>query len=267
MLLKGILSVQQEGKSNLLERPDRIRIRSLIVDADPAGVERLREILLREPEIEVIGACADGMEAVSMFRTYNPDLIFLDPHISGMDGFSVLEHLRGGTMPLLVFVTAYDSYALKAFEFSAVDYVLKPFTPERVRKAIRKVRAVLQKDDRIPDRQDMHRLAIKSGKKVFFLKTSEIDWIEAEGNSVRLHSGPESHSLKMSITSLEQSLDPAQFVRIHRSTIVNVERVRWLEPSIHGTYRVILHDGTQLVMSRKEKLPSMTGKTIKSELE
>lgn len=256
--------MQQDSRLGLLETPENLHIRTLVVDPDRLAVVRLKEILRQDPEIDIIGSCENGNDALSIIRTFHPDLIFLDVTIPGIDGFSLLERLRGGPMPIVIFVTANDDYALKAFEVSALDYLLKPFGPDRVQKAVRKAKALMQPEEKPANGVPLQRLAIRSGKKVFFLRPDEIDWIEAEGNSVRIRSGAESHVLKMSISALELQLDGSLFVRIHRSTIVNLERVRWLEPAAHGNYRVILHDGTQLVMSRKDKLAAMTGKTIKS---
>lgn len=261
---EGNLNVQQDTETNLLESPEKVHIRTLVIDADLDAVARLEHILRQDPTLEILGSCGNGHDALTFIRASRPELIFLDVNIPGLDCFSLLEQLRGGPMPAVIFVAHYDQYALKAFEFSALDYLLKPFGPDRVQQALRKVKALLQPEEKTSNGFTVHRLAIRSGKKVFFLKPEEIDWIEAEGNSVRIHSGIESHILKMSISTLESQLDAARYVRIHRSTIVNLERVRWIEPAIHGTHRVILHDGTQLVMSRKDKLPLMTGKTIRS---
>jgi two-component system LytT family response regulator len=261
---EGNLNVQQDSGLSVLETPEKLRIRTLIVDSDPDAVMRLQEIIRQDPDIDILGFCGNGNEALSVIRASKPDLIFLDVNIPGIDGFSLLEKLRPGPMPVVIFVTAYDRYALQAFEVSALDYVLKPFGADRVRRALQKVKALVRHEDKPANGASLQKLAIRSGKKVFFLRPEEVDWIEAEGNSVRLHSGSQSHTLKMSISSLEIELDPSRFVRIHRSTIVNLDKVRWLEPSVHGTYRVILEDGTQLVLSRKDKLHVLTGKTIRS---
>ena len=263
---QGNLIVQQDSGLSVLETPEKLRIRTLIVDSDPDAVVRLQEIIRQDPEIDILGFCGNGNEALSVIRVARPDLMFLDVNLSGIDGFSLIEKLRGGPMPVVIFVTAYDKYALQAFEVSALDYLLKPFAPERVRKALQKMKALVRHEEKptANNAVTLQRLAIRSGKKVFFLRPEEIHWIEAEGNSVRLHSGTESHTLKMSISALEAELDPSQFVRIHRSTIVNLDKVRWLEPSMHGTYKVILENGQHLVLSRKDKLHVLTGKTIRT---
>lgn len=263
---EGNPNVQQDTELKLLDVPEKVRIRTLVVDADIVAVATLEDILRRETDVEVLGSCGNGNDALAFIRTARPHLIFLDVNIPGLNCFALLEQLRsGGPMPAVIFVAAFDQYALKAFEVSALDYLLKPITVDRVRKALGKVKALIPQDDKTPPQNPLQRLAIRSGKKVFFLKPEEIDWIEAEGNCVRVHSRNESHILKISISDLEVQLDSSRYVRIHRSTIVNLDRVRWIEPSVHGSYRVILHDGTPLVMSRKDKLPLMTGKTIRSQ--
>jgi two-component system LytT family response regulator len=247
------------GDTAVLERPGRGSIRVLIIDAERIERERVREMLKEDPDVEVIGEYDNGIEALTAIRNLLPDLIILDIHIPGIDGFSLLESIPRDRLPAVIFVTAFDRYALRAFEVSALDYLLKPFGLDRFRKAMRRAKVQMKRERIEEDRRDIDRIAIRTGKKVFFLKSEEIDWIEAEGNSVRLHSGAQSHVIRTSISSLESELDSEKFVRIHRSTIVNVDRVRWLEPSAHGNYRVILHDGTQLVLSRKEKLSQVTG--------
>lgn len=258
--------VQQDTELKLLDVPEKVRIRTLVVDADIEAVAALEDILRQDADVEILGSCGNGNDALSFIRTARPHLVFLDVNIPGLNSFALLEQLRGGPMPAVIFVAAFDQYALKAFEFSALDYLLKPYSADRVRKALSKMKALIPpQDDKTPPQNMLQRLAIRSGKKVFFLKPEEIDWIEAEGNSVRIHSRNESHILKISISALEEQLDSSRYVRIHRSTIVNLDRVRWIEPSLHGSYRVILHDGTPLVMSRKDKLPLMTGKTIRTQ--
>lgn len=250
------------GDTGLLDKPSRGLVRVLIIDAERIERERVREMLQEDSEVEVIGEYDNGVEALTAIRTLLPDVIILDIHIPGIDGFSLLESIPRDRLPAVIFVTAFDRYALRAFEVSALDYLLKPFGIDRFRKAMRRAKAQMKRERIVEEKREIARIAIRTGKKVFFLKSEEIDWVEAEGNSVRLHSGPQSHVIRTSISSLESELDSDKFVRIHRSTIVNVDRVRWLEPSSHGNYRVILHDGTQLVLSRKEKLSQVTGKTM-----
>jgi two-component system LytT family response regulator len=241
------------------------KIRALVVDDEPLARRRIRKLLARDPEVETVGECADGYEAIAAVNTHAPDLIFLDVQMPELDGFDVLARLDGAHLPLVVFVTAYDSYALRAFEVSAVDYLLKPFDRRRFATALTRVKSRLAqgRDTELTERtlalleelrarttSHLERLMIKAGGRAFFLKTEEIDWVEAEGKYVRLHSGRESYLLREAIGSLEAQLDPKKFLRIHRSTIVNIDRVRELQPWFHQDYRVILRDGTELTLSR-----------------
>jgi two-component system LytT family response regulator len=262
VVLRVPLNVQR-GDFGVLDRINPGKIRVLVIDADRIARKRVREMLGDDPEVEIIGECESGEDALASIRNMSPDLIILDIHLPEIDGFSLLESIPNDRTPAVIFVTAFDRYALRAFEVSALDYLLKPFGPDRFRKAMRRAKAQIRKEKGSEEKRDLGRIAIRTGKKVFFLKADEIDWIEAEGNSVRLHTGTQSHVIRASISSLESELDPEKFVRIHRSTIVNVDRVRWLEPSTHGNYRVTLHDGTQLILRRKEKLQQLTGKATR----
>jgi two-component system LytT family response regulator len=255
-----------------------VKIRALIVDDEPLARQRLRALLAGEPDIEVIGECADGSEAVAAIREHEPDLLFLDVQMPKLDGFGVLETVGPEQMPATIFVTAYDRYALQAFEVHALDYLLKPFDRKRFQKALRRARLQFQSGGR-PEgearlqalaegtktgRKPQERLVIKAGGRVFFLKTDEIDWIEAAGNYARVHAGGESHLLRETMGGLEARLDPDKFLRIHRSTIVNIERIQELQPWFHGDYVVILRDGTQLTLSRsyRQKLQEFFGNSL-----
>ena len=251
------------------------KIRVLIVDDEPLARKRIKRMLGGDPEVEVIGDCASGRQALAMMRESEPDLVFLDIQMPEMDGFSVLEAIAPERLPFIIFVTAYDQYALRAFEFYALDYLLKPFDRARFEKAMQRARERISKEkgdelnqrtiallEEIKARSEyLGRLVIKSGGRVFFIKTDEIDWIEAEGKYVRLHVGRESHLLREAIGGLEAQLDPARFLRIHRSTIVNIDRIQELQPWFHNEYRVILRDGTELMLSRgcRKKLGEMLG--------
>ena len=246
-------------------------IRTLIVDDEPLARERLKRFVSGERDLELVGECAAGREAVAAIHALRPDLVFLDIQIPELDGFGVVEAVGVAEMPAVVFVTAYDRYALRAFEVNALDYLLKPYNRERFRKAVERARAQLangargELNERLlsllenfkaePPRH-LERLMIKSAGRVFFLRAEELDWIEAEGNYLRLHAGRESHLLRETMNRLASKLDPDKFLRIHRSALVNIERIKELQPLFSGDYVVILRDGKQLTLSRsyREKL-------------
>lgn len=240
-------------------------LRTVIVDDEPLARERVRMMLAAHPDMTVVGEYGDGQQAIAAIRELRPDVVFLDVQIPGVDGFGVLSELDSDALPYVVFVTAYDQYALRAFEVRALDYVLKPFSADRFGQALDRARAALARNDvgtidreRLRDlvtslaaeQREKRRLVVKSSGRVFFVKVDDIDWIEAEGNYVRLHMGPQSHLLRDTMKGMENVLDPSVFVRIHRSTIVNADRIRELQPLFHGEYAVILRDGTRLVASR-----------------
>ncbi|MFY9571203.1 MAG: response regulator, partial [Blastocatellia bacterium] len=214
------------------------RIRALIVDDEPLARRKLRRMLTHDPEVEISGECANGREAIAAIMAHKPDLVFLDVQMPEIDGFDVLESLSPSQMPFVIFVTAYDQYALRAFEVSAVDYLVKPFDLRRFEKALQRAKSRLVTErggdlnrqtiallEELKARSShIERLVIKAGGRAFFLKTDEIDWIEAEGKYVRLHVGKESYLLREAIGGMESQLDPKKFPRIHRSTIVNIER-------------------------------------------
>ena len=260
------------------------RIRALVVDDEPAARAAIRALLAHDPEIHVVGECADGRTALDAIRGAAPDLLFLDVQMPEMDGFTLLGQLEPGELPVVVFVTAYDQYALRAFDVHALDYLLKPFDDERFRRAVahakQQVRqgklgalserlvALLDGVGRPPavtrNGQYLKRLAIKAGGRVTILGVKDIDWIEAEGDCVKIHAGRAWHLLRETMKHLETQFDPARFVRIHRSTIVNVERIKELQPYFRGEYVVILHDGTSLKLSRgyKEHLEAALGRSF-----
>ncbi len=187
VVLRVPLNVQR-GDLGVLDRINPGKIRVLVIDADRIARKRVREMLGDDPEVEIIGECESGEDALASIRTMSPDLIILDIHLPEIDGFSLLESIPNDRTPAVIFVTAFDRYALRAFEVSALDYLLKPFGPDRFRKAMRRAKAQIRKEKGPEEKRDLGRIAIRTGKKVFFLKADEIDWIEAEGNSVRLHS-------------------------------------------------------------------------------
>ena len=256
-------------------------IRTLIVDDEPLARERLRGLLAEEPEGEIVGECGDGCQAGLAIEELRPDLVFLDVQVPNLDGFHILESVGVDRIPAVVFVTAYDQYALRAFDVRAVDYVLKPFGRERLQKALEHARVQITREKskdlsgqivalleemRPPQHRYARRIMIKEGGRLFFLRMPEIDWVEASGNYVRIHVGAESHLLRETMNGLEGRLDPERVLRIHRSTIVNIERIKELQPWFHGDYIVILRDDRQLTMSAtyREKLDELRGRTLAS---
>ena len=227
------------------------KIRTLIVDDEPLARSNLSVLLRRDPQIEIVSECGSGAEALVEIRGARPDLLFLDVQMPECDGFDVLEMLGKDLPPAIVFVTAYDRYALRAFEAGALDYLLKPFDNARFDRALdrAKQRLVSSKNKDTPTQ--FERLAIKSVGQVAFVKVSEIDWIEAADYYACLHVGPKTHLLRRSMAELEQELNPAVFSRIHRSTIVNLERVRGLKLGEDGEYDVLLEDGARLRVSQR----------------
>lgn len=241
----------------------------LIVDDERLSRQRLRRLLAFEPEFEVIGECANGAEAVRALSTVRPDLLFLDVQMPELDGFEVVRALEAAH-PLIVFISAFDEYALRAFDVHAFDYLLKPFDRKRFRESLRRVRVQLERersdmsDDRLyalfenfaSQRRPADRVAIRTNGRVVFVKVDDIDWIEASDNYVCLHCGKDTHVLRETMSQAEARLDPARFLRVHRSAIVNLDRIRELQPWFRGDYRVILRDGTELTLtkSHREKL-------------
>ncbi len=257
---------------------DAARLRAIIVDDEMLARQIIREMLAGDSEIEIVAECVNGREAVEAIQVCQPHLLFLDIQMPEVAGFEVLEALKGERLPIVIFVTAYDHYAVRAFEYHALDYLLKPFDRERFEMAVSRAKAQTRRekngelDKRIlalldalkAETKYVERLVIKTGGRVFFLETDEVDWIEAEGNYVRLHTDKKSHLLRETIGSLEAHLDPKQFLRIHRSTIVRIDSIRELQPWFHGEYHIILNNGTKLTLSRnyREQLQSVLGKSL-----
>ncbi|MCI0490913.1 MAG: response regulator [Blastocatellia bacterium] len=250
-------------------------IRTLIVDDEPIAREGVRMQLERAAGFEIIGECGNGLEAVRAIEQQAPDLVFLDVQMPELSGFDVVERVGTDRMPAVVFVTAYDQYALHAFDAHAVDYLLKPVNGDRFDQALQRARAQLQGGrienidrrltaliEEIKERPKyLERIAIKSSGSIFFLEVEQLDWIEAASNYVRLHAGALSHMLHETMNSLESRLDPERFARIHRSAIVHVSRIKEMHMLFHGEYEVVLKNGTRLKSGRgyRDRLRSLLG--------
>ena len=243
------------------------RIRTLVADDEPIARARMLALLSDEPDIEVIGECADGPQVMAAIERTSPDLVFLDIQMPQIDGLTLARTL-GRTMPAVVFITAYDEYALGAFEVHALDYLLKPYSADRFKAALVHARQHLGArggaGSHPPSSERRDRLVIKSSGRIYFVRMRDIDWCEASGNYVRLHVGSQTHLVRGTMAHIESQLDRAQFVRIHRSTIVNVDRIKELHSSFGGEYVVLLHDKTRLTLSRgyREGLQAKLGKTL-----
>jgi two-component system LytT family response regulator len=233
----------------------------LIVDDEPLARRRLRKLLGDEPRVVVAGECGDGASAVEAITRVKPDLLLLDVQMPGMDGFDVIEAIGPERCPAVIFATAFDKYALKAFDVHAVDYLLKPFDRARLRRAIARARTaaahstdvsrrLLALVTEIRERGPLERVVVKAPGRVHFVRASEIDWIEAAGHYLVLHAGAEVHEVRETLARLEARLDNARFVRVHRSAIVNVDRIKELLPSFHGEFVVVLRNGTRVTSSR-----------------
>lgn len=225
------------------------KIRALVVDDEPLARTNIAVLLGEDPDIEMIGECGSGVEALAEIRSAKPDLVFLDVQMPECDGFDVLELLGRGLPSAIVFVTAYDQYALRAFEAGALDYILKPFDNARFKRALDRAKERIRNGKHEP--RETGRIAVKSSGEVTFLQAREIDWIEAADYYACLHIGTKTHLLRRSMSELEQELDESIFCRIHRSTIVNLDRVRSLKLNVDGEYEVLLESGTRLRLSRR----------------
>lgn len=257
------------------------KIRALIVDDEPLARRRISRLLDEHDEVEVVGECANGAVAAEAMTELEPDLVFLDIHMPEKSGFEALAEAEPGRTPVVIFVTAYDEHALSAFEYRALDYLLKPFDDERFERTLR--RAIHRVEERetadlrtqllglldvrektgaatadiespVPRASSgIERLVIREDDRILFVRTEDIDYVEAADYLAKIHVGETVHTIRESLTSLEEKLDPARFVRIHRSTIVNLDRVKELQPWFHGSYAVLLEDGTSLKLSRSRR--------------
>jgi two-component system, LytTR family, response regulator len=238
-------------------------IRALIVDDEPIARRRIRRLLGGEPDVTIVGECGDGRAAIDAIRAERPDLVFLDVQMPEGDGFSVISAV-GEAMPAVVFVTAYDQYALGAFEVHALDYLLKPFNRKRFAQTLARAREHLSRiaerraDDRLlgllrdlrAPKRYLARFVARTEGRVRLVDADRVDWIEAADNYVVLHVGAASYAVRDTMNRLAEELDPGKFVRIHRSSIVRIDRVSELQPAFHGDFVVVLHDGTRLSLSR-----------------
>ena len=240
-------------------------IRTLIIDDVQLARERLKRCLADHPDVEVVGECDNGDKAVKAIGALSPDLIFLDVQMPALDGFGVLEALKAERMPVVIFVTAYNEYAIQAFEVNALDYLLKPVDCERLGKAVQRAKLHLTQPAQGADLDSrframlediktgskfLKRLTIKLTGRTILLPTEEIDWIETYGNYLKIHAGRESHLIRGTMQSLETKLDPEKFVRVHRSVIVNIEKVKEIYPRSNGDQDLVLQNGQQLMLSR-----------------
>jgi two-component system LytT family response regulator len=239
-----------------------MKIRTLLVDDEPLGRDRIRTLLASEPDIEIVGEAEDGESAVERIALLKPDLVFLDIQMPGLDGFGVLRQLKGH-VPLIVFVTAYDEHAIRAFDEHALDYLLKPARPARLKDAVQRARERLASaapialppqllellNQRPAERSKVTRFPVRTNERTTFVKVTAVDWIEAAGNYVILHVGKETHILRDTLGALEEQLPP-NFLRVSRSAVVNLDRVRELQSMTAGEHIVLLQDGRQIPMTR-----------------
>jgi two-component system, LytTR family, response regulator len=253
-------------------------IRALIADDEPLARKFIRQMLRDDHDVEIVGECGNGKETVAMIRKQHPDVVFLDVQMPEMDGFAVLESIGTERLPEIIFATAYEKYAIRAFELHALDYLLKPFDQVRFKDAIKhakerfhserqnegrmQITALLESIKNKP--QYLDRLLIKTGGRISFLSTDEINWIEADDKYVHLHTATISPMVRQTLSAMETQLDPKKFRRIHRSAIVNVKRIKELQPLFNGEHSIHLEDGTKLTLSRnyKDKLFELLGKPL-----
>lgn len=254
------------------------KIKVLIVDDEPIARKGIRSHLSNERDIEVVGECGNGLEAVSAIQDLKPDIVFLDIQMPELNGLGVIEAIGSDRMPVIIFISAYDRYTLQAFEVHALDYLLKPFETERFQRALQRSREHLrtkrasQINHRLLDLLEslkerpktLDRLVVKSSGRVYFVDVDEIDWIEAADNYVRLYVGAKGHLLHESLTSIEKKLDESRFARVHRSRIVNTTKIKELHPLFHGEYVIVLQSGTKVTSGRsyREKMKELTHNNI-----
>lgn len=255
------------ARTNPVTQPTPIRI--VLVDDEPLARHGVRLLLSEDPDLLVVGEAADGPAAVEAIRTLAPDLILLDVQMPGMDGFEVLREVGPAHMPAVVFITAHEEFAVDAFEVEALDYLLKPFDDDRFRRTIERARRALRSVDLGELRHRLgalldhvregrggeyaERITVREGGSAVFVRAAQIDWIEAADYYVRIHAGERTHLLRESLSSLERRLDPGRFFRVHRSAIVNLDRIREMQPRLRGDGLLTLSDGTRLKLSRSRR--------------
>ena len=232
-------------------------IRALIVDDEPPARDRLRTLLDEAPDVEIVGECGDGRSAVRAIERSRPDLVFLDVQLPELDGLGVVETIGADRMPAVVFVTAYDAYAIRAFELHAIGYLMKPFDGERFARTLDHARRVVEHRDLAPRLRALldarardDKLIVRELGRIHVIRTADIDWIEAAGNYVEVHVGRDTHLVHETMKDMAARLAPSQFRRIHRGVIVNVDRIKTIELGARGDGRVLLVDGTRLALSR-----------------
>jgi two-component system LytT family response regulator len=252
----------------------RKKVRALIVDDEPLARRTIKDLLAGDPDIEIVGECSTGLEAVNFINKRPPDLLFLDIQMPGMNGFETLAKIDYERIPAIIFVTAFDQYALKAFEVHALDYLLKPFNDKRFEETLRKAKAHIELREinnlsqsllnlladhagketlEVKRKSFLTRFMIRAGGRVVFVEASDVDWVSADDYYVKLHVSGKSHLLRVSMNELEEKLDPKRFLRIHRSTIINFDRVKELHQNPNGEYVVVLKNGTELKLSRSRR--------------
>jgi two-component system LytT family response regulator len=248
-------------------------LRVVVIDDEPLARSRIKRMLQNIDGVEIAGECANGNQAVEQIPKTQPDVILLDVQMPEMNGFQVLEKL-GKHLPYVIFVTAYDQYAIQAFEVYALDYLLKPFNETRLKRALERARKQVDHQNQsdfseqldalvkvLKGEAHLDRLVMKDDRKIWFIPVDSIDWIEADGKYVLIHAGRESHLMRESLTALEAKLNPKKYTRIHRSSIVNLERIKELQPWFHGDYRILLSTGQELILSRtyRKKFQELIG--------
>jgi len=252
-------------------------IRAVIVDDEAVARRRIRRLLAGEKDIEVIGECSNGLQAVSLIETERPDLLFLDVEMPEMNGFELLMQLDRSVLPVIIFATAFDKYAVRAFESHALDYLLKPIDSERLQSALDRARSHLHREKSADTNREilamlselqkqkgrLERIMVKKPGRAFFVKLASVDRFEAADNYIRVHAGPDTHLIRETMSALEARLDPNKFVRVHRSTIVNVDRIKEIHSLFQGRQVIVLHNGDKVTLGRnyRARLDRLLGNT------